>query len=102
LNRTAAIASSSKSKNNDNKTIQQQQQQKGFTKRSTLKSIPFVLLPDRKGAWKLMLFSGPIFFVIVSNIACYSAMPLQCTNFGVDISSPFNYDENIFLLWMFW
>jgi Na+-driven multidrug efflux pump len=46
--------------------------------------IPFISLPGRKAALKLLLLSGPIFFVIISKIACYSAMTLRCTDFGVE------------------
>jgi Na+-driven multidrug efflux pump len=45
--------------------------------------VPFLSLPDRKSFMELVKLSGPIFFVILAKIACYGAMTLRATDFGV-------------------
>ena len=39
--------------------------------------------PGRRALLDLVSISGPIFFVIVSKVACYSAMTIRCAEFGV-------------------
>lgn len=45
--------------------------------------VPFLSLPDRKGFLDLVVLSGPIFFVILAKVACYSAMTFRVSDFGV-------------------
>ena len=45
--------------------------------------IAMASLPDRRSFLELLRLSGPLFFVIVAKVACYGAMTLRCTNFGV-------------------
>ena len=45
--------------------------------------IPLISWPDQKSLLDLLKLVGPIFFVICAKIACYSAMTLRCTDFGV-------------------
>jgi Na+-driven multidrug efflux pump len=40
-------------------------------------------LPDRRSFVELVKLSGPIFLVILAKIACYGAMTLRATDFGV-------------------
>ena len=46
---------------------------------------PIALLsrPDRKSAVELIALAGPIFYVILAKVACYGAMTVRCTAFGV-------------------
>lgn len=46
-------------------------------------ATPMFSLPDRSSLVALLRLVGPIFFVICAKIACYSAMTLRCTDFGV-------------------
>ena len=46
-------------------------------------SIPMLSLPDKKSFVQLLTLSGPIFFVILSTIACYSGMTLKVADYGV-------------------
>ena len=50
---------------------------------NNMSPIPMISLPDRKSLTALLKLVGPIFFVICAKIACYSAMTLRCTDFGV-------------------
>lgn len=45
--------------------------------------VPLLSLPDRKSFIDLVKLSGPIFFVILAKIACYGAMTVRTTEFGV-------------------
>lgn len=45
--------------------------------------VPMVSLPDRPAMVQLIQLAGPIFLVILAKIACYSAMTLRVTDFGV-------------------
>ncbi|CAB9512314.1 Mate efflux family protein [Seminavis robusta] len=45
--------------------------------------IPFLSLPDRASFIELLKLSGPMFFVMLGKIACYSAMSIRATDFGV-------------------
>lgn len=49
----------------------------------THKEIPLVSLPDRTAFIALCKLSGPIFFVMLAKIACYSAMTVKATDFGI-------------------
>lgn len=44
---------------------------------------PFVSLPDRSSLLSLVSLAGPIFFVMLGKIACYSALTLRAADFGV-------------------
>jgi Na+-driven multidrug efflux pump len=48
-----------------------------------LKDVPLLSLPDRESFIDLLKLSGPIFFNLLAKIACYGAMTLRCTEFGV-------------------
>jgi putative MATE family efflux protein len=50
---------------------------------SSFPPVPFMSWPDRTSLLRLLKLVGPIFFVICAKIACYSAMTLRCTDFGV-------------------
>ena len=45
--------------------------------------IPFLSLPNRSGLMQLVGLAGPIFFVMIGKIVCYSAMTLRATDFGM-------------------
>jgi Na+-driven multidrug efflux pump len=45
--------------------------------------VPFFSLPDRKSIVDLFKLAGPIFFVMMGKIACYSVMTVRATNFGI-------------------
>lgn len=59
-------------------------------------AIPFVSFPDRRSIVELVQVAGPIFFVILAKIMCYSAMTLRCTNFGVLALATHNIMTRIF------
>lgn len=44
---------------------------------------PFISLPDLKSFGALAKLAGPIFFVIVGKLVCYSAMTLKTSDFGM-------------------
>jgi len=46
-------------------------------------SVPFISLPDGRSTFELIKLAGPIFFVIMGKILCYSSLTLKATNFGV-------------------
>jgi Na+-driven multidrug efflux pump len=50
---------------------------------SSEKDIPFYSLPSNKALVDLMKLAGPIFFVMMSKIACYSLMTVRATTFGI-------------------
>jgi Na+-driven multidrug efflux pump len=50
---------------------------------STEKDIPFYSLPSNKSLVDLLKLGGPIFFVMLSKIACYSLMTVRATTFGI-------------------
>jgi Na+-driven multidrug efflux pump len=45
--------------------------------------IPFCSLPDKQSLLDLLRLAGPIFFVMMGKVACYSIMTLRATNFGI-------------------
>ncbi|KAL3943883.1 MAG: hypothetical protein SGBAC_002041 [Bacillariaceae sp.] len=45
--------------------------------------IPFWSLPDKKSFKDLVLLAGPIFFVMMGKVGCYSALTLRATGLGV-------------------
>ena len=47
------------------------------------KDIPFLSLPDKSSMIELVKLSGPMFFVMLGKIACYGAMSIRATDFGV-------------------
>jgi Na+-driven multidrug efflux pump len=70
----------------DDEAIQQRNQAttKGATqKKSNAEYIPFLSLPDRSSLLVLVKLAGPIFFVMMAKIACYSIMTLRATGFGL-------------------
>jgi Na+-driven multidrug efflux pump len=68
------------------------------TRTSTLTSsqIPFISLPDRTSLLQLVQLAGPIFFVIVGKVVCYSAMTLKATNFGLSNVAAHNIMMRVF------
>jgi Na+-driven multidrug efflux pump len=53
------------------------------SKKEPRKEIPFISIPDRKSFLAFVSLAGPISFVIMAKVACYSAMTLRCTQFGL-------------------
>jgi Na+-driven multidrug efflux pump len=49
----------------------------------THQDVPLFSLPDRESFVGLVRLSGPIFFVMLAKIACYGAMTIAATHFGV-------------------
>lgn len=47
------------------------------------KEVPFLSLPSRSAFLDLLKLSGPLFFVMLGKIACYGAMSVRATHFGV-------------------
>jgi Na+-driven multidrug efflux pump len=45
--------------------------------------IPFWSLPDKKSLKDLLLLAGPIFFVMIGKVGCYSALTLRATGLGI-------------------
>jgi Na+-driven multidrug efflux pump len=45
--------------------------------------IPFFSLPDKQSLLDLLRLAGPIFFVMMGKVACYSIMTLRATKFGI-------------------
>jgi Na+-driven multidrug efflux pump len=45
--------------------------------------IPFISLPDRTSILALLKLSFPMFYSMLGKIACYSAMSIRATDFGV-------------------
>lgn len=54
-----------------------------WQKSDTIEKSPFVSLPDPKSFISLVKLAGPIFFVIVGKLVCYSAMTLKASDFGM-------------------
>jgi Na+-driven multidrug efflux pump len=52
-------------------------------KESSGKDIPFYSLPSNNALVDLFKLAGPIFFVMMSKIACYSLMTVRATTFGI-------------------
>lgn len=50
---------------------------------SSGKEIMFVSLPSNKALVDLFKLAGPIFFVMMSKVACYSLMTVRATTFGI-------------------
>jgi len=61
-------------------------------------NIPLLSLPDRQSLFELLRLSGPIFFVILAKISCYSAVTLRTTQFGVVTLATHNVMMRIFFL----
>jgi Na+-driven multidrug efflux pump len=61
--------------------------------------VPLLRLPDRKSLIQLVLLSGPIFVTMVAKIACYGAMTLRCTDFGVTALASHNIMMRIFFFY---
>jgi len=51
--------------------------------RSPEDKTPFISLPDPKSFITLVKLAGPIFFVIMGKLICYSAMTLRASDFGM-------------------
>lgn len=45
--------------------------------------VPFFSFPDKADLVELMKLAGPIFFTMMSKIACYSVLTVRATTFGV-------------------
>ena len=50
---------------------------------TVVEDIPFWSLPDKKALLDLLSLAGPIFFVMMGKIACYSIMTVRATSFGI-------------------
>ena len=68
---------------NDNNLVQQPSVTPKKMKSSHSNDIPFFSLPDKKSVVDLVMLAGPIFFIMMSKIACYSIMTMRATNFGI-------------------
>eukprot|EP00566_Odontella_aurita_P007057 CAMPEP_0113530048 /NCGR_PEP_ID=MMETSP0015_2-20120614/2724_1 /TAXON_ID=2838 /ORGANISM="Odontella" /LENGTH=755 /DNA_ID=CAMNT_0000428729 /DNA_START=189 /DNA_END=2456 /DNA_ORIENTATION=+ /assembly_acc=CAM_ASM_000160 len=60
---------------------------------------PFVSLPDRSSLISLVSLAGPIFFVMLGKIACYSALTLRATDFGVTALASHNVLLRVFFFY---
>jgi Na+-driven multidrug efflux pump len=49
----------------------------------TNNDIPFWSIPDKASLIDLFKLAGPIFFVMMSKVACYNVMTIRATNFGI-------------------
>ena len=47
------------------------------------RDIPFVSIPDKSSLIDLFKLAGPIFFVMMSKVACYNLMTVRATTFGI-------------------
>lgn len=47
------------------------------------RDIPFVSIPDKASIIDLFKLAGPIFFVMMSKVACYNVMTIRATSFGI-------------------
>jgi Na+-driven multidrug efflux pump len=56
---------------------------KAMVNRPVSTDIPFFSLPDRQSLVDLLGLAGPIFFIMMLKIACYSLMTVQATRFGI-------------------
>jgi Na+-driven multidrug efflux pump len=54
-----------------------------ITRRGATKEIPFWSLPDKAATIDLFKLAGPIFFVMMGKIACYSILTIRASNFGI-------------------
>ena len=52
-------------------------------KSGEISKVPFLSLPDKSSTLDLLKLSGPMFFVMLGKIACYGAMSVRATDFGV-------------------
>jgi Na+-driven multidrug efflux pump len=48
-----------------------------------VEDVPFFSLPNKSAMIDLMKLAGPIFFVMMGKIACYSVLTVRATSFGV-------------------
>jgi Na+-driven multidrug efflux pump len=55
----------------------------GLKKTKSSDDIPFLSLPDRTSIISLLKLSFPMFYTMLGKIACYSAMSIRATDFGV-------------------
>jgi Na+-driven multidrug efflux pump len=65
-------------------------------RKSAIATIPFISLPDRVSFLQLVKLAGPIFFVIVGKVICYSAMTLKATSFGLSAVATHNIMMRVF------
>ena len=71
----------------------------GTSSTTTSKPIPLLSLPDKKSALQLIGLAGPIFFVILAKVACYGAMTIRCTDFGVEALAAHSIMMRVFFFW---
>jgi len=50
---------------------------------SNNRDIPLWSIPDKASLIDLFKFAGPIFFVMISKVACYNVMTIRATSFGI-------------------
>jgi Na+-driven multidrug efflux pump len=62
-------------------------------------AIPLVSFPNRSSFLKLLKLAGPIFFILVAKIVCYSAMTLRTTDFGITALASHNIMMRIFFFY---
>ena len=62
-------------------------------------SISYLSWPDNASLLQLVKLAGPIFFVIVGKIICYSAMNLRATGFGLTALATHNIMMRIFFFY---
>lgn len=62
-------------------------------------SIPYLSWPDNASLLQLVKLAGPIFFVIVGKIICYSAMNLRATGFGLTALATHNIMMRVFFFY---
>lgn len=61
----------------------QDAEQQEISSTTSSNDVPFWSLPDKKSFKDLLLLAGPIFFVMMGKVACYSALTLRATGLGV-------------------
>ena len=59
-------------------------------------NIPFCSIPDKASMIDLFKLAGPIFFVMMSKVACYNVMTIRATNFGIVLLASHNIMMRIF------
>jgi Na+-driven multidrug efflux pump len=68
---------------NDNSSVVSSTATTEIDKSNNDYEIPFCSLPDKSSMLELLKLAGPIFFVMVGKIACYSVLTVRATSFGV-------------------
>jgi len=61
-----------------------------------VKDIPFASFPDKKALVDVLKLAGPIFFVMMGNVACYAIMTMRATAFGLESLAAHNIMMSVF------